>query len=82
MRSVRGLGQSHPRREDATRNLVDSHRIHGGALYLQANGRNGARWELQISQQQVGLQAQSLRQAVYQRAIGEDPVHSPDARIS
>lgn len=82
MRSVRGLGQSHPRREDATRNLADSHRIHAGALYLQANGRNEERRELQISQQQVGLQAQSLRQAVYQIAIGEGPVHSPDVRIS
>jgi hypothetical protein len=51
MRSVRGPGQSHPRREDATQNLADSHRTHAGALYMQASGHNGEKRKLQMPEQ-------------------------------
>jgi hypothetical protein len=82
MRSAHGLGQSHRRREGAIQNLADSHQTRAGALYVQAIGRNGERRELGMSQQKVGLLAQSSRQAVYQRAIVDNLFHSRDARIS
>jgi hypothetical protein len=82
MRSAHGLGQSHRRREGDIQNLADSHQTRAGALYVQAIGRNGERRELEMSQQKVGLLAQSSRQAVYQRATVDNLFHSHHARIS